>query len=102
MNDIMGLRVLKISIVTMLCLIGMVPFCSAQQATKQGIVAEPQPANSQIEKVAESKHSVVPADFPVFKATGNNEKDKADYADRKAKWIADNPERYAKLTNDTE
>ncbi len=58
-----------------------------------GVILNPekQPESSQI---SSEPHSPAIEGYPEFIDTGNPEKDKQDYANRKREWINNNPEKY--------
>lgn len=93
----MGRSVHKILAMVVLCL-GTVGFSFGQNLKTS--LTEPQvDANLRVSHTDVAK-KVLPADFPVYQQTGDEAADKENYAKRKAEWVEDNPERYAKLTND--
>ena len=100
MSFIMGQSVSKISVLSLLLFAGVVQLGMAQQPAKQAEIATPQVAIAATETSQNVDKTPLPADFPVFRVSGDEAKDNADYADRKAKWIEENPVRYAKLTEE--
>lgn len=56
---------------------------------------------AKIEYDREQQNRVIdnwPADFPKYVNTGNTKKDDADYAAKKAEWVAKNPEKYKTIS----
>ncbi len=62
----------------------------------QVVTAVTAPTSAPVKVVA---HADLPAGFPVYVNTGNNDKDNADYMAAKLAWIAAHPKEYADLTN---
>ena len=92
----MGRSVLK-NFVLLGLFVGLASYSFGQSSKAK--VPEPQ-GDAKLQLLLPSvERKALPNDFPVMVDTGNKEVDKEKYAESKAKWVGENPKRYAKLTD---